>query len=615
MKRTIRTAFLLAVALTFAGAANLAAQGEQSPFEGKRVIGIEPTEADKIALARRLMSARRFQEATDLLEMSYEAEPDNSLIRNLLKNCYEQLQQYDKAVMLARRIVEKEPHSDGHLLYLAELLVKLDLHAEAMEVYDKVAEMNRDLDPIRSLILIGSLVRSHLDDRALEQIDEARQQHNDPGLFSLERGAILERRRQYRQAAREYLPLLLEDTTSNADRAERKLTALLRFEESAGSAEGILTRVADSTSSLRIMRLLADHYLRGNQLEEAFAYTLRQDSLEGLSGYPLIDFMRRCHERKRWPQVVRMADIILTQYPRSGFEAEVSFEYAGALARLGRAEEAIAVYDRLFRRSPHGSIKAGALYGIGVIHLEFLDDIGAALVYFDSVVNHYPHGENYIYARRTIPRCYLRQRRLDQAREKYRELQEAGLPEVLSEEVAFFLGLVDFFDRQYDSAETALRKLMVDYPQGFFVNDALRLIMAVDEAGDSKAVLDDYAAARYHEFCELDDSAAVKLYAIADAEAGVLGDVALYRLIGLELLKADSAAALRVIDRLAEEHPESYYRPWGLKIKADIKAEADSARQEAGDLYRQLLEDYPEYPFAREVREKLRRLEDPRPVG
>lgn len=608
-------AWSLLLVLGISSHADIVAQEAQSPFGNQNVIEFQPIDKDKIAFARRLIAAKKYQEAADLLEIQYESDPDNDLVQNLLRSCYDQLQQYAKAEILIRRIIEKNPRSIGHLLSLAELLVKLDNRSDALGVYNDVARLVRTGDPGRFLVLVKSLLQSGLDDRALVRIEEARQSFADADLFAIERGGILEKRREYRQAAEEYLPLLEQDTTSQANRAEKKLMALLQFEESSEPVEELLVSTADSTSGVRIMRLLSDHFLKAGRFEDAFAYVLRQDSLEGATGFPLVGFMRRCQERRRWTQAARMAETILEQYPGSGFEVEVSFEYARALAELDRAVEAIEVYSRLMERSPDQQTQTDALYGCGVIYLDYLNDCSRALVYFDSVINHYPRGRSYLYARKAAPLCHLREGRLEEARVRFGQLRSANFPGELLEEAAFFLGLIDFFDHRYDSAETALRRLMVDFPQGFYVNDALQLVLAMREAKDMPSALNDYSTAYYLLYRGMGDSARVGLYVIADRQPPVLGDLALYQLIELELERLDSAAALEAINRLARNHPESYYRPLGLKVKADLLAGSSESREEARELYRLLLEDYSEYPFIREIREKLRRLDDLQPVG
>jgi tetratricopeptide (TPR) repeat protein len=615
MNRSLDSILVLLLVGAIVIGGTVVAQTELSPFSGKKIIGFEKPTEKKVALARRMISLKRFQDATDLLEAVYEKEPKNGLVQNLLRSCYDQLQAYGKAELLARRMLENSPTSIGHQLYLAELLVKLDRKDEALETYGQVAETVRDLDPTRSLILIRSLIKSGLDTEAVELIDRTRLTKAEATLFAIERGSLLERQREYRLATDEYLALLAADSSAYAGQAEKRLMAMLDFEESSEPVEAVLKARADSSSSVRTMRVLSDHYLKAERFAEAFALVLKEDSLDGQTGFPLVSYMRRCQERQSWPQVVQMARIVLDRFPDGPFRAEVAFDYARALAELDRAPEAATVYSSLFEKTPLEQTKADALYGLGVLYYQFLGDYDQAIVYFDSVVHHYPRGRGYLYARKATPICHLHQGRLEEARKKFSDLSQSRLPGEMAEEVNYMLGLVSFFDKQFDSAETAFRRLTVNYPTGFYVNDALQLILAITEAATNEAALEAYSEARYLMYRGQVAAARTRYYDMADASTTVLGDLALYQIIELELAQADSTAALKAIERLTEDYAESYYTPLGIKTKADLLSQTADGQVEARELYRMLLDAYPDYPFVREVRLKLRYLDQQQAVG
>ncbi|MBU0984213.1 MAG: tetratricopeptide repeat protein, partial [candidate division Zixibacteria bacterium] len=113
----------------------------------------------------------------------------------------------------------------------------------------------------------------------------------------------------------------------------------------------------------------------------------------------------------------------------------------------------------------------------------------------------------------------------------------------------------------------------------------------------------------------LTDSTRVRLESIAVAENPALGDLALFRLAELDLKTGDSSAAVTTLERLAASFPDSYYVPFGMKIRADILVTRPDGAEAADALYRELLESYSDYPFTTEVRNKLRELQEARLVG
>jgi tetratricopeptide (TPR) repeat protein len=105
------------------------------------------------------------------------------------------------------------------------------------------------------------------------------------------------------------------------------------------------------------------------------------------------------------------------------------------------------------------------------------------------------------------------------------------------------------------------------------------------------------------------DSSIARLTAATEADNKALADIALFELTELVLKTGDELSAVSYVDRLAEEYPESYYLPYGLKIKADILFGSKDTIDEAKLIYRQLLEAFPNYPFINGIRQKMRAVE------
>lgn len=560
----------------------------------------------KLSTARRLISAKQYQPASDLLETLLERNANNGVVLSLLRSCYMSLKQYSKAEALSRRVVENNPRNVPHWIYLAEVLSEQSKWEDASIAYDQ-ALSQMSLFNIGPYSRIVNSMRSHgLEQRALELIDSARVITGDALLFSIERGKVLEAQQMYGDAAREYLPVLAQDTVREAAEAERRLLAMLSFETSLPDVRQVLIGEGENLSGQRAVRLLATHYLKSGLLDEAFSFSVRQDSLEGNSGTALIRYMRECKERKLWPPLVRMAEFTLENTSSLSLETQVRFYYGGALTATGKYERGIASYQRLIETAVNSLDSGDAIYAIGNIYLEHLGQYERALEQFKTVVESHRRGHGYIRARVSIPKCYLRAGDLQLARSAFKVLSQQVSLDEIGEEADYYLSLIALFAKQYDSAAAGLRKLVVDYPRGFYVNDALQLIVLLSESANDTVLLYDYSNALFFKEQRQPDSSRLYLKQVASAENSALADIALLRLAELEIARADTGSALLALDKLITDFPDSYYFPYGMKMKADILAESRLDSAEAERLYRYLLENYPDYPFITEVRKKLR---------
>lgn len=563
----------------------------------------------KVRTARKLIKKKNYEGASALLETLYEQDSENRVVVNLLFICYNRLGYLLKAEALSRRLVERAPENYVNRLRLAEILAKQARLEEAELAYREAVSLIPHNDVARYRTVLQSMIGHGFEAMALTLIDTARARLADSALFALDRGEILERQNDYRQASEEFFAALEDTSSRTASNAEKKLLALLDYPESSAEVEKSLLEQTDVKVNVRAAKILSSFYLKAERFDRAFDFAVIRDSLEGQEGSSVLNFMRSSRERKLYHQLARMAEHVLNSYDNHPIIGETYFLYGNALVQLGRFDDAIAAYDTIFATFPRVQDKAEALYRIGNIYLNHLNDCPRALIFFDSVISHYNAGLGFLNAKLAVPYCYLRQGILNEAGSAFENLLTRRLDEDAKEAVEYNLALILFFEKQFDSSVVAFRKLLVDYPRGFYVNDALQLLLLLEEAKGAPKLLYDFSNALLFEQMRLPDSTATKLLLIVNNSNRALADVALYKLAMLSLSWADSLAAIEFIEQLAEEFPESYYLPYGMKAKADIYLARPDGEKQARSIYRRLLEEYPNYPFISDVRKTMRQLE------
>ncbi|MEW6410873.1 MAG: tetratricopeptide repeat protein [Candidatus Zixiibacteriota bacterium] len=600
------TAAVVLLSILLLASVDISAQQEQGTAETE--IGQAELNAN-INFCRGLMRERNYEGASALLETLYEKYPDNTVVISLLIQCYDQLQYYTKAAEIIQRYLKNYPDNFNMRLLYAEVLAKQGELDRSEDIYRQVAESIAVSNVIRLQAIVQSMVRHNLGDRIILFIDSLRALASDSTLFAIQRGSVLESKKLYREAVLEYYPLL-RDTSRTGNDAEKRIMDLLDFADSQQQAEEGLLAQSDLPENARALKILSTYYLKSGRFDEAFDFTVSRDSLEGFDGGTLLSYMQTCLERKLYQQAARMGEYLFGRREIYRPGSEVYLVYADALVRLHRYDEAIAVLDDLFATAQEDGVRVEALYALGLIHLDALGDNDRAIDYFDSAQFFYSRNPAYLAAMMTRPICYLRKGELQKAAEDFDAGLKLNPPDEVRERAEYYKALILFFEKQYDSSHVALKKLLVDHPRGLYVNDAVRMMVIIDEAGDSPEQLYDYSNALLFEERRMSDSAMAGLSKIANDPDAVLADIALLGLAELSLSQADSLAAVRYIDSLSIRFEDSYYRPYGLKLKADIFAETVELRGQAVEIYRSLLEKHANYPFIPAVRKKMRELQE-----
>jgi tetratricopeptide (TPR) repeat protein len=569
----------------------------------------------RITTVRQLLRSRNTEGAIALLELMYETSPTDQLVINLLRNTFEDSRNFAKAELLARRLVERDSGNYGWRIYLAESLAKQGQIGPAEQSYQAAFALTLPADSGRMYGLLNSMMAYGGHDGALRIIDTVRGRSTNKKVFGLQRGMILQMDRRYAESARELFDVLSEDTTYSAGDAERQLLSMLEYPEASPDVEQVLTSVTGNVNSMRGLKLLMSHAIKAGEYDAAFGYAIRQDSIQKGQGLPIFDFARQCFDRKAYGAAVRGAEYALARYQSGPFLAEISFRQAEALAKLGRPEEALVAYQNIAAKLPTPADRSDAYCGMGELYLDQINDPRKAAIYFDTVITQTSRGMSYLKAIRLTPLCYMRLGDYAATAARLEAIIAQQFSEDIMEEAKYRLCLLKLFAHQYDSTKASLKKLMVDYPRGMYVNDAMQMVLDLDQALPDTVLLVMYAGAVEFETRRMPDSARQALGGLADAPDQKLADVALYRLAVLEVSQSDTTAALTALDHLTTAFPESFYRPYGLKLKADLIVNRSGEREQARQIYRELLEKYPNSPFISDARKRLRALEEESRVG
>lgn len=565
---------------------------------------------EKLATVRRLIGMRDFNGASAMLESLYEEDPGNTTVYNLLKQCYTELQYWPKLEALTNHFIEQSPDNPNYYTDLAQAIARQQgREDEAIEAYKEALSLVKGTAEPAANLIIQAMIKDAFEPAVLEYIDSIRTTDDSrPNAFGMMRGRVLENLRHYTDAADEYFRLLDVDSKV-AVLAERRIYALLGFEESADTVAATLLNQAQMEGNARSFRILANFYIRKGDFDRAYDMALKQDSADGFKGHNLMIYMRACSESNAYAEMLRMGAYIRKNHADKPFVTDAYLYYCEALVGINRPKEAVVLLDSLYERTKVEGVRADILYRLGRIYSEQLGDYDTALAYMDSIAAKFNRGMIGIRARQEIGRIEIIRGRLSSARKVFAELAARNLSKDLAEAADYHIALIDFFDRQFDSSRAEYQRLMVDYPRGFYVNDALQTILVMDQAGEATELIDDYAGAVFYDFRRMIDSSVAELKLIADNENQAIADVALHRLAEIALARGDSTAAIEYSDKLIDGFPDSYYRAFGMKREADIYYERAETFDKARQMYRHLLEHYSDYPFISDVRKRMRQLD------
>ncbi|MCK5126882.1 MAG: hypothetical protein KAR42_11560 [candidate division Zixibacteria bacterium] len=600
--------FILIILLFTISAVN--AEELETPTEAQRQqINLPPKSpiVDKIS---RLMRLGEYERAADLAQMYLSQEPGNLTLKTLLAGSLESAGRYDELVLFLEQRVANE--KAGFPLYrLAGRAYLLAGNTDsARSLFYRAA--NFALQRESSLRLIAKHWHtSGKYELAIEFIDSIRVLSGNPQLMANQMGDALVAQKEYGRAAIEYLDFMEKDSISAAA-AENRLISMISYPESVDTVMAILSsRIQAKLNSRRLSSTYGRLLLEQDKFDEARSYYQEMDSLRSHRGSDVLYFVRECNNRGQYAQAIQAGEYMLQKYPQSPWFGSIQFSLAQAKTKLGLYSEALQLYHEVADKFTRASQKSDANLQIGLLYKDYIRDFDKAREFLGQVMLTSPGTRYDVMARFSLADMYVYLNNLDSASAIYRELLTRNLNEDFAEQIEYIQAMISVFTGDFSTANGRFRKIISRYPKGMFVNDAIQYTLIISEAGSTaKNQMDLFSAAEYHRYTKNSDSLEFYLVKICLVDIPTLAPISYLRLAELRVENENTKGALASLDSLSNKYTESYFTPYGHKLKADILLPLAERKEEAITIYRELLENFPKYPFAAEVRSILRKETD-----
>lgn len=587
-------------------------RGQQSPpaqgQESFRILEKPAAQYTSPALqqAEQLLLMGQYDRAAVLLERELEQHPGEAAVISLLAGCYEGLGDYGRLLMLLNRQAAQQSPNFNLCVDLGQAYLRNGQTDSARYWFFEAARLAQK--HVRILTRVTDAYQK-LGQYPLERefIDSLRVWHGDSTLLAEPMGDALAAQGDYAGATREYL-VYMESDSAAAEVGENKIVALLQYPE---SADKVMTVVGDALTrqlkNPRLANVYAQVLMEQGRFGEAYDLFRRRDSLLKSSGSDLLYFMQECRRRGRYDYIVTAGTCFMERYASSGLAVPARFVLVEGLIGLEKYAEAGRLLDSLIP-STRTSDRAEALIRSGILCRDHLDRPDSAEALFRQVSRLLPGSRFDTDARLELADLFIQQRRFDSSIAIYDTLLARELPEDKAERAAFLRAQALLFTGACDQSAEALRNLIRRFPRGMYVNDAIQIGMILSEAlEEAPKQMDLFAQAEYFRYTGRVDSLEYYLTKICQIDIPGLAPVAYLRLGDIRRGQNRLPEAVTAADSLVSRYPDSYFAPFGLKLKADILWVNPQTKEEAAAIYRDLLERYGTYPFSAEIRDILRR--------
>jgi len=562
--------------------------------------------------ARNLERLSKYEEALQIHMRLFAANPDNKQALDGIERDLLQLKRYDELKDILGERLQARPDDASVVEKLGMAEYKSGDEAKARQMWQTIIERNPDRQDSYMAVARQYLYNGLVDDAAVVYL-AGRKRLGDANLFARELANLYSSQARYGEATAEYV-LLLED----AKQYSYVESMIGRFKRTAESDNQVLQALRDAVGknpdNAQLRRLLGGHCLRTEHPDEALEQFSRVEELEGTNGAALLDF-GDWSNREGFPSTALKAyERLLELFPESPLGPKAYQGLGQSLEKMGLHQEAIAAFRILASRYARSREADYALFEIGKIYLHRLANPDSALDAFHGLTAGSGRQSRYASeAKSLIAECYFVKGDLVGAEQQYEQLRQetADTPE-LAQEAAFRVAEMRYFRGDFDGALQELETLTKGSPSGVFVNDALDLMVFIEEHrsfGDD--ALKAFAIASV---LERQGKAGEAITAFQRLPTyypqSLLGDDALLRIGGLYKIQGDFSRALEAYRSILSQYPDSDQGDEVQRRTGEIYEEDLQDIPKAIEAYEQMLSSYPKSLLFDPVRKRVRELQE-----
>lgn len=561
--------------------------------------------------ARRLERLNRYEEALRIHKRLFSADPGNSQAVDGIERDLLQLKRYTELIDFLQELLKEHPTDRPLLEKLGNALYRSDQKEEAEVTWSRIIE-GEPHDEGSYAGVARQYLHNGLIDKTVDTYLEGRKRLDQPSLFARELARLYSSQMEFEEATREYVRLL-EANPKQYSYVENMIGQFKRADTIDDAVAAVLEEAVEShPDDSHFRRLLGNHYFRTAQPERAYEQYVKVEEAERSNGGTLFDFAEGAYREGFYSTALTAYRHILELYPTSPLGPKIMQGIGRSLAKVGRFEDAISAFRSLASLYPTSKEKESALFEIGEIQLLELGQVDSALSAFGDLVDGRKRGRHYFDAMFRIGECLVVKGDLDGAKQEYEEVRKQAreLPEI-GDEATFRIGEVDYFRGDFDGALSELERLAKADPKGAYVNDALSLIVFIEEnrvMGDD--ALRAFATAALLER-QKSHSEAIEAYQRIRTHYSYsfLGDDALLKIGALQSEQGQFEVAIETYQQLLSTYPSSDLSDEAQRRVGEAYEVGLHDLPKAIEAYEEILSKYPDSLLYDRVRKKVRQLQ------
>jgi tetratricopeptide (TPR) repeat protein len=575
--------------------------------QAQRDLGFELKKAEGF------LNAGKFSEAIDILKSLYSEHPENQETISLLKRAYYETKSYADLVVMLEELVQGEPYDWRLWAELGEVELRLKQHEKAEQSFSKAIELGSNQAEAYQRVALNYRVHGFTQ-KAIQTYKLANKNLN-ANIFSMELISLYQATRDYKSSVEEYFTFMGKDP-KKFETVEKGVRDLINSGEDLEGIEFALQGIIQKDSTNKYAyKLYGDLFLAKGELEKAFAvYKIIDHLWEGKGGY-ILNFAQGCLRRELFKLALEACEYLISDYQNPQLLNRVRLCKANSLTGLKRFEDAVKVFNEIIGDERKTNETILACYNIGEIKYKELNKAEDAFPWYQRVLA-FPGSSVYPDALVRLGDCWMSMGELDSAFFWFTEILANPKAQEKKEEIRFKLAEIDFYKGEFKSAQEKYKKIVIDFPKGFYVNNSLERISILGENMEANPLaLLVFSQAIFEEVKGESEKSISLFEKLIGSQDPFLSDDSKLQIGYVLRKKGEFKNSILRLEELIKDYPQSPFCALAQKVIGDIYYYNLKDLENAEKAYLSVLKNFSSSLFVEEARVNLKKISQQKVEG
>jgi tetratricopeptide (TPR) repeat protein len=568
--------------------------------------------------------------AKEIYEDLYRRNSSNIQYFISLNRIYVLLKQYDSSVKLLEEKLSINPQDINLYGLLGSTYYLMGNETKAYSVWeDGVNKLPQN--EINYRMIADYAIERRDFEKAIDFLKRGKKISDDPLLYSFDLGNLYSLTMQYKEAAEEYLSIILKKP-DQYPAVQTRISSYINKVTALQITIDVFERKRNE-DNINMSKLLASLYMQGKIYEKAFEIYSDIDSKLKANGAELLNFAQDLYNEHQYEMGIKVLREVISRYPSSPVISGAKLGYAKTLEANLDAEkdnetswkpfsfqktgdpqkvnEIITAFNEIVKIYPQSEQAEEALLRIGILKDKKLNDPEGAKEILEKLIKQRVESKFAIKSFEELGDIYLQEGNLEKSKEMFQKLiQNNNIPEEEKNYARYKEAKISFYEGDFATGRELLNKIIVNYKDNNS-NDALELSLLMNTMVNDSSNLVIFADAEMFSEQKKFSQAKEKYLVISqNLQVFVLQSLAKLRLAEMDLALDDYDSSLKMLQQVADEKEKNIYSDKALYLQGNIYQYAKKNNPKAIEIYESLLVKFPNSIYLDDARENINKLKN-----